>query len=78
MSHKKCKYETHVEVQTERQCWANAQYSRRDAIEVIGIPSAIKDAALEHKMRNFFGNRRVPIIMAYRPFTDLGRKTGKL
>lgn len=54
MSHKKCKYETDVEVQTERQCWANAQYSRRDAIEVIGIPSAIKDAALEHKMRNFF------------------------
>ena len=28
-------------VQTERQCWANAQYSRRDTIEVIGTPSRI-------------------------------------
>ena len=24
-------------VQTEKQCWANAQYSRRDTIEVVGI-----------------------------------------
>ena len=25
----------------ERQCWANAQYSRRECIEVIGIPSSL-------------------------------------
>ena len=42
-------------VQTERQCWANAQYSRRDTIEVIGIPSSIRDKDLEDKVRNIFG-----------------------
>ena len=42
-------------VQTERQCWANAQYSRRDTIEVIGIPSAMRDKDLEDKVRNIFG-----------------------
>ena len=41
-------------VQTERQCWANAQYSRRDTIEVIGIPSSIRDKDLEDKVRNIF------------------------
>ena len=25
-------------VNTERQCWANAQYSRRECVEIIGIP----------------------------------------
>ena len=42
-------------VQTERQCWANAQYSRRDTIEVIGIPSSIRDKDLEDKVHNIFG-----------------------
>ena len=42
-------------VQTERQCWANAQYSRRDTIEVIRIPSSIRDHDLEDKVRNIFG-----------------------
>ena len=42
-------------VQTERQCWANAQYSRRDAIEVIRIPSSIRDKDLEDKVHSIFG-----------------------
>ena len=42
-------------VQTERQSWANAQYSRRDIIEVFGIPSSIRDKDLEDKVRNIFG-----------------------
>ena len=42
-------------VQTEKQCWANAQYSRRDTIEVIRIPSSIRDKDLEDKVRNIFG-----------------------
>ena len=42
-------------VQTERQCWANAQYSRRYTIEVIGIHSSIRDKDLEDKVRNIFG-----------------------
>ena len=48
-------------VQTERQCWANAQYSRRDTIEVIGIPSPIRDKDLEDKVRNIFGEIRVKV-----------------
>ena len=30
-------------VQTERQCSANAQYSRRDTVQFIGISSSISD-----------------------------------
>ena len=41
-------------VQTERQCWANAQYSHRDTVEDIGIPSSIRDQDLEGKVRNNF------------------------
>ena len=48
-------------VQTERQCWANAQYSRRGTIEVIGIPSSIRDKDLEDKVRNIFGEIGVNI-----------------
>ena len=42
-------------VQTERQCRANAQYSRRDTIEITGIPSSIRDKNLEDKVHNIFG-----------------------
>ena len=42
-------------VQTERQCWTNAQYSCRDTIKVIGIASSIRDKDLEDKVRNIFG-----------------------
>ena len=42
-------------VQTERQCWANAQYSSRDTTEVISIPSSIQDQGLEDKVCNIFG-----------------------
>ena len=31
----------------ERQCWRNAQYSRRECIEVIGIPNSIVHRGLE-------------------------------
>ena len=41
-------------VQTERQCWDNSQYSRRDTIEVLGIPSFIRDQDLEDKVHNVF------------------------
>ena len=26
----------------ERQCWKNAQYSRRECVEVVGIPSSVE------------------------------------
>ena len=37
-------------VSTERQCWENAQYSRRDTLEVVGIPMSVRDNVLEQKV----------------------------
>ena len=31
----------------ERQCWANAQYSRRECLEITGIPSSVSDKDLD-------------------------------
>ena len=31
----------------EKQCWANAQYSRRECLEINGIPSSVSDKDLE-------------------------------
>ena len=36
-------------VSTERQCWENAQYSRRDTLKVVGIPMSVRDNVLEQK-----------------------------
>ena len=35
-------------VSVERQCWKNAQYSRRECVEVVGLPSSIADDQLEN------------------------------
>ena len=32
---------------TERQCWANGQYSWRECVEVIGIPKTVESKDLE-------------------------------
>ena len=34
-------------VATKRQCWENAQYSRRDMLEAVGIPMSVRDNVLE-------------------------------
>ena len=34
-------------IETERQCWANSQYSRRECLEVVGIPTSIPKDSLE-------------------------------
>ena len=39
---------------TEHQCWANAQYSRQECIDIIGIPSEVKADDLEEKVVNIF------------------------
>ena len=31
----------------ERQCWVNAQYSRRECLEIAGIPSSVSDKDLK-------------------------------
>ena len=41
-------------VATERQCWANAQYSRRECMEISGIPSSVSDKELEEKVVKVF------------------------
>ena len=38
-------------VNMKRQCWANAQYSRRECVEVAGIPQSVPANDLE---KNFF------------------------
>ena len=38
-------------VATERKCWASEQYSRRECLEISGIPESISDYALEDKIQ---------------------------
>ena len=40
----------------ERQCWANAQYSRRECLEVIGIPKTVESTDLEHTLCKVFNS----------------------
>ena len=49
----------------ERQCWKNAQYSRRECVEVVGIPSSVEHdqlnptvwRILHHTGVNIFGDK---------------------
>ena len=41
-------------IETERQCWANAQYSHRECIEIVGIPSSVEKENLESKVCEIF------------------------
>ena len=34
-------------VTLKRQCWANAQYSRKECVEMVGIPHQVDDKHLE-------------------------------
>ena len=39
----------------ERQCWANAQYSRRECFDIVGIPRKVSEEVLEEKVLKIFG-----------------------
>ena len=41
-------------VTLERQCWTNAQYSRRVCLDIVGIPREISGGVLEEKVLNIF------------------------
>ena len=41
-------------IQLEKQCWTNAQYSRRECLELVGIPSSIEHDQLEDKIVKIF------------------------
>ena len=38
-------------IDMERQCWANAQYSRRDCLEVAGIPRDVSNENSESESK---------------------------
>ena len=38
----------------ERQCWANARYSKRECLEVAGIPRQVDEKNLEKKVLSSF------------------------
>ena len=38
----------------ERQCWANAQYSRRECLDIAGIPREVSGKVLEEKVLKVF------------------------
>ena len=42
-------------VTLERQFWANAEYSRRECVDIVGIPREVKEEVLEETMLNNFG-----------------------
>ena len=41
-------------VDTERQCWANAQYSRRETLEIVGLPKSLTNDEAETKVCQIF------------------------
>ena len=41
---------------TERLCWANAQYSQRDCVQVIGIPKTVQTKDLERTVCKVFNS----------------------
>ena len=64
-------------VATERQCWENAQYSRRDALEVVGIAVSVRDNVLAQKVCEVIQEIGVDIcdivIQACHPLKDKDR-----
>ena len=41
--------------ETERHCWENSQYSRRECVDVVGLPTDVEDDALEKTVIALFG-----------------------
>ena len=41
-------------IETERQSWGNAQYLRRECLEVVGIPASITNDSFEANISKFF------------------------
>ena len=44
-------------VDMERQCWASAQYSRRECIDVAGIPDSVNNEELEDQVFTVFSKK---------------------
>ena len=48
-------------VSMERQCWTNAQYSRRKCLELVGVPRSVSDGDLEENVLKIFEKVGCPI-----------------
>ena len=55
-------------VATERQCWENAQYSRRDTLELVGIPILLRAMSLSRRFVTCFRKLAgIYVIVTFRP-----------
>ena len=48
----------------ERQCWSNSQYSRRECLEVTGIPESSESKDLEQPVLKVFEKLEVMVDLA--------------
>ena len=48
-------------VSMERQCWANAQFYKRECLELVGVPRSVSDENLEEKVLKIFEKVGCPI-----------------
>ena len=48
----------------ERQCWANAQYSRRECLEIVGVSHSVDDNSLEERLCKFLKKLFATLILA--------------
>ena len=51
-------------VALERQCWANAQYSRRECPEIVGVSHFVDDNSLEERLFKFLKKLFATLILA--------------
>ena len=51
-------------VALERQCWANAQYSRRECLEIVGVSHFVDDNSLEERLFKFLKKLFATLILA--------------
>ena len=69
-------------VKIQRQCWANAEYSRRECLEVLGIATSVPNDLLEATVSKVFDKRGVhikgKIIQVCHPIKDNERAIAKL
>ena len=62
-------------VNMKRQCWTNAQYSRREGLDRIGIPSEIEADFLEEKVVNIYENLTVMSLLTAQKLKTVSKKS---
>ena len=59
----------------ERQCWSNAQYSRRKTLEICGIPENIDDGELEGKVLSVLSKLDANMMQMLKHVTGVSQAT---